>query len=274
MKRRPCITADVVKIVVFSPHRDDAAFSVGLSVASWLAAGHTVQVLNCFTQSAYAPFSDAGSLHLNDRTSFVSATRKREDIAWSKLLGGKLRITDLDLLDAPLRLGCTLDEVLSVPIRAGDRAVSRVAGSIAKTARQQFAVVLPLAIGGHIDHRVTRAAGIEALASASGPLAFYEDLPYAMRPGAIGSIAPSAEETGFSLATSFSVLPFSDDPQREERIASKTRMAECYDSQIDSAEARGIANFCTQYAGRERLWANAAWRESALAMPAGNEASA
>ena len=67
--------------VVLSPHRDDAAFSLGLAVDSWLAAGHSVSVLNFFTQSAYAPYSDVETLHANDRVSFVSAVRRREDVA-------------------------------------------------------------------------------------------------------------------------------------------------------------------------------------------------
>ncbi len=265
-----------MKIVVLSPHRDDAAFSLGLSMESWLSAGHTVHVLNCFTQSAYAPFSDADSLHPNDRISFVSATRKREDTAWNKLLGGKLHITDLDLLDAPLRLACPVDEVLTLPIRAGDRAVSRVAGAVAKLARNEFAILLPLALGGHIDHRVTRLAGLEALAGSLRAVTFYEDLPYAARPNVAEGIPAAAEETGFSLQPSFATAAYdstaTDDLSRQ--LARKQRMAECYDTQIDSDEARLIASFCKRYGGRERLWANEAWRSSAWAAEATSETPA
>jgi len=38
-----------MKITVLSPHRDDAAFSVGLAIAEWLNAGYAVEVVNCFT---------------------------------------------------------------------------------------------------------------------------------------------------------------------------------------------------------------------------------
>lgn len=250
-----------MKIVVFSPHRDDAAFSLGLSVELWLASGHTVHVLNCFTVSAYAPFSDADSLHPNDRTSFVSATRKREDVAWNKLLGGKLQITDLDLLDAPLRLACSMDEVLTLPIRAGDRAVARVNGAAAKLARNEWAIALPLALGGHIDHRVTRQAGLNALAASPRPIAFYEDLPYAARPNVAESIAEAVAETGLTLQPSFAGPTVTD---IEAAVTRKRHIAECYDSQIDSVEAGTLAHFASRYGGRERLWANQAWRDSAL----------
>ena len=252
-----------MKIAVLSPHRDDAAFSLGLSVEAWLAAGHKVHVLNCFTQSAYAPFSDAESLHRNDRTSFVSATRRREDLAWNKLLGGKLQMTDLDLLDAPLRLACEVTEVLTMPIRAGDRAVARVSGAIAKLARKEYAIALPLAIGGHIDHRVTREAGLDALAGVPRAIAFYEDLPYAARPHASSGIAASAEETGLALQPSFATAPFDS---ADAQVARKLRMAECYDTQIDSDDAASIASFSKEYSGRERLWANEMWRCSELAV--------
>ena len=252
-----------MKIVVISPHRDDAAFSLGLSVENWLTAGHAVHVLNCFTRSEYAPYSDAESLHANDRASFVSAVRKREDIAWAKLLGNRLKITDLDLLDAPLRLACGVEEVSTVEIRPGDRAMARVAGAVAKLARlgpaDTLAIVLPLAIGRHIDHRVTRQAGLEALAGSALPVAFYEDLPYAARPGADAEIGTSAEATGLVLQPDFTAEAAEDVSSQMTR---KRRMADCYDSQIDTDVAMQIAAFAEQYSGRERLWTNEAWRES------------
>lgn len=255
-----------VRIAVISPHRDDAAFSLGLSIERWLRDGHRVHVLNCFTQSENAPYSDADALHPNDRVSFVSALRKREDAAWNKLLGGGLQITDLDLLDAPLRLACSVDEVMDAAIRPGDRAVARVAGAIAKLARAgasgDLAIALPLALGGHIDHRVTRQAGLEALAEVSLPIAFYEDLPYAVWETAAESIPNSAESTALELQIAFAERG-TDDPAP--RASRKRRMAECYDSQFDSQITEQIASFCERYEGRERLWANAAWLNSALA---------
>ena len=260
-RRRNCIRAHVVKIVIVSPHRDDAAFSLGLSVERWLSSGHTVQVLNCFTQSEYAPYSDAESLHSNDRRSFVSALRKREDVAWNKMLGGRLQITDLDLLDAPLRLACGVDEVLALEIRPGDRAVSRVAGAIAKAARNGAALAIPLAIGGHFDHRVTHQAALEALQTSSAAFAFYEDLPYAARPGAAEEIAILAGRAGLDLQPSFVAEPSPEPQARRDR---KYRAIQCYDSQVDSVVAAQIAEFSTRYDGRERLWANPAWCAAGL----------
>lgn len=268
-----------MKIVIVSPHRDDAAFSLTLSVAAWLEAGHQVHVLNCFTQSAYAPFSDAESLHANDRVSFVSAIRKREDEAWHKVMGGRVRWTDLDLLDAPLRLACAVDEVLAVEIRPGDRAVARVAGALRKIADSaragEVAFALPAAIGGHIDHRVVRAAGELMMREQFLPVALYEDLPYAAWIGDHGGDRAGVEEAVRNPAEEFAPV-FMEDVAAEpaQRVTLKRRAAECYDSQIDSSTAGLISDFCLGYGGRERLWANAAWQGTARLHPGTPEASA
>lgn len=255
----------LVRIVVLSPHRDDAAFSSGLAIEAWLARKHRVTVLNCFTESAYAPFSDAESLHPNDRKSFVTAIRRKEDVAWNKLLRDRLDFHDLTLLDAPLRLACSADEVLTVEIRPGDRAVARVRGAIEKLLKGagagQVALVAPLAVGGHIDHRVVRQATLEAVSGTGPPLAFYEDLPYAARPGASEQPASLAQEAQLDLHPVFGQTAAVDDVGA---IRRKHAFAECYDSQIDSDDVRLIAEFARPLGGRERLWANPAWRASEL----------
>lgn len=257
-----------MRITVVSPHRDDAAFSLGLSIEHWLRAGHRVHILNCFTQCAYAPYSDAETLHPNDRVSFVSAVRKREDAAWNKLLGGKLQFTDLDLFDAPLRLVCTVHEAFTLPIRPGGRAGERITGAITKLARNNssgdLAFLLPLAIGNHIDHRVAQRAGLDALAGSPIPLALYEELPYAAMDGNSERIEALANSTGLDVQPAFAE-PEALDPAAHARR--KLRMAECYDSQIDSAVAQQIAGYSAHHSGRERLWVNAAWRNSALPGP-------
>lgn len=253
-------------VVVLSPHRDDAAFSLGLSVDAWIAAGHTVSVLNCFTQSAYAPYSaDVDLVHENDRVSFVSALRRREDIAWSKLTRNRLTFHDLDLLDAPLRLACDVDEVLTVEIRPGDRAVARIEGAIAKLMRKatqgSLAIAAPLGVGGHIDHRVVHQAILQATAGGDLPVAFYEDLPYATRPGGAEQLEAAIRSTGGNLQASFAAPPPADPISAQAR---KSRIAECYDSQVDSDVIRAMASFTDAYSTRERLWASPAWLATGL----------
>ena len=262
-----------MKILVLSPHRDDAAFSLGLAIDTWLAAGHKVQVLNFFTQSLYAPYSDAESLHRNDRVSFVSAVRRREDIAWNKMLRDRLEFHDLDLHDAPLRLNCDLGELPTLEIRAGDRALARAAGAVAKLTRnatpETTAVLAPLCVGAHIDHRIVRQAAIDTLATSALPFAFYEDLPYAAREEEAGRHASHAADLNIHLEPTFAAPPLSDPAAAVQR---KMRMAECYDSQIDSEMVRIIGEFSRTYEGRERLWANHSFHASALSLAQGASA--
>lgn len=252
-------------IVVVSPHRDDAAFSLGLSIGAWLRAGHAVVVLNCFVRSDYAPYSDVENVHANDRISYVSAVRLREDQAWAKRYRAqRLQLRDLDLMDAPLRLACAVEEVLTAEIRPGDRAVERVRGAIAKLLRRgDTALAAPLSAGGHIDHRVVREAAVLALAEVPAPACFYEDLPYAAAGGALTAerVAELAAELPFPLQQQV----ISAEVPTDRFVEEKRRMADCYDSQVD----RGVVEQMAQTAGHlqgERVWANAAWlAEAALA---------
>ena len=251
-----------MNITAVSPHRDDAAFSLGLAIEVWLAAGHAVSVLNCFTKSDYAPYSDVEALHANDRVSFVSALRRREDLAWNKLNGGRVRIYDLDLLDAPLRLGCAVDEVLQVEVRAGDRALARVTGALGKMIRNtpELALVAPLAVGGHIDHRVARQAVLDSTKGTTLPVAFYEDLPYAAREGEAAKLEAEAAAIGAAMKTELQpCFAVGEGLDIEAAVARKRRLANGYDSQIDTGVVDELARFAERYGGRERLWGNPAW---------------
>ena len=246
-----------MRIVVVSPHRDDAAFSLGLSIGCWLDAGHAVHVVNCFTRSAYAPHAEFEFIHSNDRMARVSALRLREDEAWQKMYGRGLRLTDLNLKDAPLRLHVGVDQVMGRAINPEDKALAKLPKAVA--ALKPDALVVPLALGSHVDHVTARAAMMgEPTAT---PMAFYEDLPYAARPGA----AQSIEQDAAAVEDGLSPVFVTKEGAIAESTERKRRLAICYDSQIADEVAEQIAGFCARYGGRERLWANAAWRASALA---------
>ncbi|WP_263382575.1 PIG-L deacetylase family protein [Granulicella arctica] len=245
-----------MKIVVVSPHRDDAAFSLTLAIIAWIAEGHSVEVINCFTRSEYAPFSDSDSLHPNDRLSYVTALRAREDHSWQRQLGPRLRMHDVNLKDAPLRLRCALDEVCTLPVRPTDKAFAKLHTVFSGTKADAF--VLPLALGNHVDHATARDAALAEVGLMSQPCAFYEDLPYAARPGAADLIETAADSCVAGLTPVF----VADPCEVRDAVSRKRRAALCYDSQIDDAVTDDIAQFCIRYAGRERLWANAAWQAS------------
>ena len=238
-----------MKITVVSAHRGDAALALGLSVAAWLEQGHAVEVVSCFTRSEFAPFSDAGSLHANDRMSFVSATRKREDESWAKMLRGKFTLTELNIKDAPLRLHCGTDEVFGLTVNLEEKSAVKIRKAIERSGPERL--VLPLALDGHVDRVTARDAGGAAW-QATLPVAFYEDLPQAVGFGD-EALRDAALAVRADLGPAFAAAPVDD------AVARKRRVAWCYDSQIDEAATLQVAEFCGRYGGRERLWVNAAW---------------
>jgi len=250
-----------VRITVVSPHRGDVAFALGLSVRVWLEQGHAVEVVNCFTRSEFAPFSDADSLHENDRMSFVSATRKREDEAWVKLYRGRLTLTDLNLKDAPLRLHCGADEVFGRAVDLAEKSAVKIRKALELS--RPGALVLPLALGGHIDRVVAREGGAHGWPEML-PVAFYEDLPQAAGFGGDEALEDAAMTVRMDLRPAFVGEALAGEQEIGAAVERKRRVAWCYDSQIDEAVTAEIAEFCRGYGGRERLWVNAAWRNASF----------
>jgi LmbE family N-acetylglucosaminyl deacetylase len=259
----------MVKITVVSPHRGDAAFALGLSVEAWLAQGHAVEVVSCFTRSEFAPYSDVGSVHANDRVSFVTAVRKREDEAWRKRFGvAKLTLTDLNLKDAPIRLHCGPEEVFGRATDVSEKVVSKIRRALELS--KAGAVVLRLGLSGHVDHVSARDAALNAPTLVGLPIAFYEELPYAAAAGAEGAIEAAVHALSLALQSELQPVFASESRQSDAAVAEavqrKRRAAWCYDSQIDEGATTGIAEFCRRYQGRERLWANAVWRRDGALM--------
>jgi LmbE family N-acetylglucosaminyl deacetylase len=232
----------------------DAALGLGLAVGAWLEQGHAVEVVNCFTRSERAPHSDADSVHANDRMSFVSALRKREDEDWQKLYRNpKLTLTDLNLKDAPLRLHCAAEEVFSVTVNEADKAFAKIAKAL--EASRAAVVVFPLGVGGHVDHRTA----MMAAAAARVPVAFYEDQPYAAASGAL--IDEAVQTAALRVGSPLEPVFVGEAADVDAAVARKRRLALCYVSQLEDAQVELVAAACAGHGGRERLWAGVEWRE-------------
>ena len=251
-----------MNILILSPHRDDAAFSLALSIKGWLASRHRVTVLGVFTRSLSAPYSDADTVHPNDLLTYVSAMRRREDAEFLKLVPG-IHMIDLNLKDAQLRLRCSPEEIYTLAPSTEDTAIAKIQKALARLAAEQpiDAVLLPLALGHHVDHLVVRNAALAF--AADRPCAFYEDLPDALQPN-VDLDALTQEEIDTLPETSLSsVVPCpSDDPIIAVKI--KRRIVSVYASQIDDATIETISSLATKNAGGERVWANTAWLASSF----------
>lgn len=251
-----------MNILVLSPHRDDAAFSLSFSIAHWLSVGHTVTLLNVFTCSLYAPYSDAETIAENDRLAYVSALRKKEDEAFLHQLPG-LSMIDLDIRDAPIRLHCDSAIVCDMDVDPHDTAIVQIRRVLTSQMDQDKidALIVPLALGHHVDHRVVRDAVLPSTVKL--PTAFYEDLPYATRQGVRIDLTRFREDANTRLHEA--LHPVLVHGTHTQPSAFKRRIAMLYVSQIDQALADTIADFGHRYQGAERLWANDLWLQSATA---------
>ena len=259
-----------MKILILSPHRDDAAFSLSLAITNWLTARHTVTILNVFTRSRFAPYSDAAFVHENDELSYVSAMRLREDELFIRRIketlpkGHKnnLHMLDLNLKDAPIRLRIPLEAVNTTPVNPADPSIEKIRKALtrhfepAPGQSPMQALVVPAALGNHIDHLTVREAAQPFTTQL--PTAFYEDLPYATHPNALTdleALRTTAAERNEPLAEIF----YNTNEPTAAAITRKRKLVLNYASQIDEAAGDVIANFAATYNGAERLWANPQW---------------
>jgi hypothetical protein len=253
-----------MKILILSPHRGDAAFSLSIAITNWLAARHTVTILNVFTRSLHAPFSDAEFVHENDRMSYVSAMRLREDELFAQRLTqnlpksakANLQMVDLNLKDAPIRLRCPIEELCGRPVNPDDPAIEKIRKALTRQseAGAMEALVVPLALGEHVDHLTVRAAALPLTPTL--PSAFYEDLPYAAtHPSAATDLYSLREEVTTQLNEPLTSV-LCQTPSASE---TKRRLLALYASQIDEQAAIQITDFGLRYQGGERLWANQEW---------------
>lgn len=160
---------DPVKLYILSPHIDDAAFGLALTISKCANNNISVTIINCFTVTKWTAIPVE-----NKETNAVSLLRKNEDAAFYKAIGD-VNIINLDLLDAPLRNGYIFQEQafqqneLELIDELKDLLEKHVDGML----------LCPLGIGHHIDHVICRAAVLKLYDKLN--VLFYEDLPYAKR---------------------------------------------------------------------------------------------
>src|SRR6266699_3955722 len=143
------------QINVISPHRDDAAFSLGLTIGACVDLGIPVRVVNCFTVSAYAPFHSATSVEE------ITELRASEDRLFRSVTGLSDQGSDLGYAEAPIRLPFRTWHVCnSRRLTAADLSDIHKLSEDLRAAHATGALLLPLAIGNPIDHRIVLHAWI------------------------------------------------------------------------------------------------------------------
>lgn len=200
----------------------------------------------------------------------AAARRKAEDERWAYFI--EAAIVDLDLPDARHRGYLDDAALLGPPLEDDEAPVDILRREILRLEPQQ--VYLPLGIGGHVDHRLCRDAGLELLADGeawvmpapdmAGLISFYEDFPYAWWSGFTG-LADLADQ-GIHLPTGVALeARYADISDQLERKSAGLRM---YASQVeqlfrsDQDMLDAVAGYAARVAGSggvdtgaaERYW--------------------
>lgn len=168
-------TVDAVRVLAVSPHLDDAAFSVGGTLAALAATGHQVTVVTCFTASVPDPDGFALACQLDKGLPAdvdYLALRRAEDAAAMAVLGATA--VHLGLLEAPHR-GYTCAADLFAGVHDGDDAWRSLTAALARFDADLW--LAPQALGGHVDHLQV----LRAVAGLDRPVLWWRDSPYVLR---------------------------------------------------------------------------------------------
>ena len=171
-----------MKVLAVSPHLDDAAFSVGATLASLSDAGHDVTVLTVFTASVPSPTGFALACQtdkgLGPDVDYMGV-RRAEDAGAQGVLGTGL--DHLPFCEAPHR-GYDSAAALFAGVRADDVVWQDVVAALRSYDADLW--LAPQGLGAHVDHLQV----VRAVAALQRPTAWWRDAPYVLRvPDAVPS---------------------------------------------------------------------------------------
>jgi LmbE family N-acetylglucosaminyl deacetylase len=172
--------------VFLSPHLDDAVLSAGGMIWELVMAGETVDVWTICAGDPppppYSPFAEELHARWGTPGANAAAMRRAEDEAACRILGARARYAsqpDCISRRLPEDGAPTIrdrDDLFRPYLPGENYLVAKIADWIASGLPPDSRLVSPMTLGGHVDHRLVRAAA-ETLQI---PLWFYADYPYAV----------------------------------------------------------------------------------------------
>lgn len=216
-----------------SAHFDDVSLSCGGQIFRHTAVGDTVLVVTLTGgEPAGEPHSDTvRSIHrrwfdsMGETTDQIVARRRAEDRAAFDVL--RAEVLHLDFLDAIYRAGSDGAPLypgptdMFGPFNPADAAVVDAVAAALAALPEAGQVYLPLGVGNHIDHGVARRAGERVFRD----VAYYEDYPYTMAPGALAAVLPLSGRGDWRTETIWLT---------EAALAAKVTSVGAYQSQLSS----------------------------------------
>lgn len=263
--------------LVLSPHLDDGVLSCGGELNQLAARGERTAVATLFTADmspadmgpvnptveAAEPTSFARKvfhyMNLDWRTGM--AERRQEDVEACRVLGSEAlhfglseAINRFVPCDNPVVGHCPYGSsrtLFGAPHAEDERAVSKQLDALLSALPPAQRWLVPLGIGGHVDHRLVRAAAERCAKNAQVEFVYYEDFPYNRR--RLNRLRALGMPWQRRLVAATVQLEASDLEQKIQAIAA-------YGSQIDplfgdltglAAAVHGDAKRC---GGGERRW--------------------
>ena len=244
-----------------SPHFDDVVLSCGGMVAAQAQKGVPVEVATVFAAGpASGEELTAFARWQHERWGDVETAyqrRREEDQAALVALGA--RPLWLPFRDAIYRgQRYVSDEALVGQVHPAEASLpTEIARALVERLSPEAVVCLPLSAGRHVDHQLVVGLAGE-MATRGAAIAFYEDFPYASRPGAVEEAIAR-----LGLAVTPHVIDVS------EQIEAKIAAIALYASQVPvifrheggtvPAMARAVRSYAEAVAGQpgryaERLW--------------------
>jgi len=257
-------------VIFISPHLDDVALSCGGFVHQCVQAGRkTVIVSVCSADAPPRAQLSPTALRIHDTEWRLGdqpyIARRAEDTRACSLLGAQA--VHLNLLDAIYRYDANgtpyyLENFMGGKVTPADFATQgqQLQASLhalltdLTQSQDKHALIgiVPLALGGHIDHVITRHSAEAVFAEWDIPLSYYEDFPYAEK----DDVLSRAEMRGKTTHTV--VLSEAD-------ISARINAILCYTSQLEvvfhveqhpdvpEAVAQRVRRYVTRANG-ERYW--------------------
>jgi LmbE family N-acetylglucosaminyl deacetylase len=215
-----------LRLIYLSPHLDDAVYSCGGRIWQDVHRGDIVEIWTIFAGDPAGELSPfARELHARWGSGVEAMSRRRaEDRSACRILGaGYKHLAYADCIYRRLpQTGAPLiqkNEDLFMPIQAGEEGlVQQITAELLALNPQKSLLICPLSLGGHMDHRITRAAAEQT----GFVLAYYADYPYAADP----SVDVSALVPGNCRMESFAL--------DEEAVEKWAQAIAAYTSQLSS----------------------------------------
>ncbi|HRN67487.1 MAG TPA: PIG-L family deacetylase [Promineifilum sp.] len=216
-----------------SAHFDDVSLSCGGQIFRHTAVGDTVLVVTLTGEEpAGESHSDTvRSIHrrwfdsMGETIDQIVARRRTEDRAAFDVL--RAEVLHLNFLDAIYRAGPDGAPLypgptdMFGPFNPADAGVIDAVAAELVTLPEAGQVYLPLGVGNHIDHGVARRAGERVFRD----VAYYEDYPYTMAPGALAAVLPLSGRGDWQTETIWLT---------EAALAAKVTSVGAYQSQLSS----------------------------------------